>query len=90
MVNCPTAVLFGVNTHSIPAVDHFLRVEWTAAFPLCNLNLAQSDTVHGARCALPLTGNACCTSSRVSVLVLVHKMYNINFYDRIQPVELYQ
>ena len=28
-------VVFGVNTHSVPTVDQFLRVEWTAAFPLC-------------------------------------------------------
>ena len=33
-------------------MDLFFRVEWTAAFPLWTLNLAQRDTVHGARCAL--------------------------------------
>ena len=48
---------FGVSTHSVPIVDLFFRVEWTAAFPLWTLNLAQRDTVHGARCALPPTSS---------------------------------
>ena len=30
-------VLIGVNTHSVPTVDLFFRVEWTAAFPLITL-----------------------------------------------------
>ena len=46
------SVLFEVNTHSVPTADHFFRVEWTAAFPLWTLNLAQRDTVHGARCVV--------------------------------------
>ena len=50
-------VVFGVSTHSVPTVDHFFRVEWTAAFPLWTLNLAQRDTVHGARYALPPTSS---------------------------------
>ena len=50
MYSC--TVLFGVNTHSVPTVDQFLRVEWTAAFPLWTLDLAQRDTVHGARCVV--------------------------------------
>ena len=50
-------VVFGVITHSVPTVDHFFRVEWTAAFPLWTLNLAQRDIVHGARCALPPTSS---------------------------------
>ena len=54
----PGTVVFGVSTHSVPTVDHFFRVEWTAAFPLWTLNLAQRDTVHGARCALPPTGSS--------------------------------
>ena len=37
------------STATVPTVDHFFRVEWTAAFPLWTLNLAQRDTVHGAR-----------------------------------------
>ena len=52
-----STVVFGVNTHSVPTVDLFFRVEWTAAFPLWTLNLAQRDTVHGARCALPPTSS---------------------------------
>jgi hypothetical protein len=48
----PFTAVFGVITHSVPTVDQFLRVEWTAAFPLWTLNLAQRDTVHGARCSL--------------------------------------
>ena len=51
-----STVDFGVNTHSVPTVDHFFRVEWTAAFPLWTLNLAQRDTVHGARCVYSCTG----------------------------------
>ena len=47
-----STVVFGVSTHSVPTVDHFFRVEWTAAFPLWTLNLAQRDTVHGARCVV--------------------------------------
>ena len=50
-------VVFELITHSVPTVDQFLRVEWTAAFPLWTLNLAQRDTVHGARCALPPTSS---------------------------------
>ena len=45
---CTCTVVFELITHSVPTVDQFLRVEWTAAFPLWTLNLAQRDTVHGA------------------------------------------
>ena len=33
-----STVVFGVSTHSVPSVDHFFRVEWTAAFPLCTIH----------------------------------------------------
>ena len=53
-------------------MDQFLRVEWTAAFPLWTLNLAQRDTVDGARCALPPTSSClyqlACTGTVPEVL----------------------
>eukprot|EP01048_Picozoa_sp_COSAG05_P040411 COSAG05_NODE_20684_length_277_cov_1.398876_1_plen_44_part_01 len=30
-------MVFGVNTHSVPTVDQFLRVEWTASIPTVDI-----------------------------------------------------
>ena len=50
----PFTAVFGVITHSVPTVDQFLRVEWTARIPTVYVEFgsARYSTVHGARCAL--------------------------------------
>ena len=61
---CDTTVVFGVNTHSVPTVDQFLRVEWTASIPTVDIESgsARYSAWRALRAACCLPAASACTS----------------------------
>ena len=59
-----STVVFGVNTHSVPTVDQFLRVEWTASIPTVDIESgsARYSAWRALRAACCLPAASACTS----------------------------